>query len=99
MTDTPTQHVYPALVARYRKARCEWRRPGVADAAENMGLDEQAYCRQFVADKGQIVTQTSTVSMENVAWLEGAAYDEAGVQDARASALGTSVGRAGQIRP
>jgi hypothetical protein len=63
------------------------------------GLDEQAYCRRFVAEIGPIHTHTSTVAMENVAWLEGAAYDEAGVQDARALALGASVGRAGQIRP
>jgi hypothetical protein len=72
MTDTPTQSVYPELVARYRNAR-QWYRQHV-----ETDEDEQAYCRRFVADLGPIVTQTSTVAMANIAWLEGAAYDEAG---------------------
>jgi hypothetical protein len=99
MTDTPAQNVYPELVARYRDARRQYRHPGVANSAAALGMDEHEYCRRYVAEMGPIVTQTSTVSMANIAWLEGAAYDEAGLQDARASALSETVGRAGQVKP
>lgn len=79
MTDTPAaQSVYPELVARYRNARQWYRQPGVANSATALGMDEREYCRRYVAEMGPIVTQTSTVSMANIAWLEGAAYDEAG---------------------
>jgi hypothetical protein len=99
VTDTPAaQNAYPQLVARYRDARRQYRQPGVANSAAALGMDEQEYCRRFVAELGPIVMQTSTVSMANIAWLEGAAYDEAGLQDARASALSETVGRAGQVK-
>lgn len=80
MTDTPaTQSVYPELVARYRNARRWYREHGVAQESATLGMDEQEYCRRFVAELGPIHTQTGTVSMANIAWLEGAAYDEAGL--------------------
>jgi hypothetical protein len=100
VTDTPAaQNAYPQLVARYRNARRQYRQLGVANSAAALGMDEQEYCRRFVAEMGPIVTQTGAVSMANIAWLEGAAYDEAGLQDARASALSETVGRAGQVKP
>jgi hypothetical protein len=99
MTDTPAQNAYPQLVARYRDARRQYRQPGVSNSAAALGMDEQEYCRRFVAELGPIVTQASTVSMANISWLEGAAYDEAGLQDSRASALSETVGRAGQVKP
>jgi hypothetical protein len=80
VTDMPaTQSVYPELVARYRNARRWYRQPGVAQDSMSMGLDEREYCQRFVADLGPIITQSGTVAMANVAWLEGAAYDEAGL--------------------
>jgi hypothetical protein len=80
MTDTPAaQSVYPELVARYRNARSWYQRPEVRSASAALGMDEREYCRRYVAEMGPIVTQTSTVSMANIAWLEGAAYDEAGL--------------------
>lgn len=98
-TEAAAQSVYPELVARYRKARQWYQRPEIRNSSATLGMDEQEYCRRFVAELGPIVTQASTVSMANIAWLEGAAYDEAGLQDARESASDGPVGRSGQNRP